>query len=248
VPARARHRVVRALSDADIDLDPETAVELWVITVLGVAVLASVIAPGLVAPAVVAAVAAGPLWLVFSRSRRGRRFAAALPTALEQVSAELRGGGTVNSAVERLATGDGAVAPDLRRIHRRAELGLSLTEALRRWPDEHDAPGVRATAGAFAVASTLGGNAADAIEGLATSLRNRLDAAAEAHALSSQARLSAVVVGAAPVGYLLVASLVDPRSVGVLVGTGVGRICFVVGLALDGLAALWIRHIVKVPA
>jgi Flp pilus assembly protein TadB len=63
--------------------------------------------------------------------------------------------------------------------------------------------------------------------------------------LSAQTRLSAVVVGAAPLGYLAFSALVDPRSLGVLVGTGVGRVCLVVGLALEGLAALWMRRIVR---
>ena len=105
--------------------------------------------------------------------------------------------------------------------------------------------GVRAAAGALAVAASQGGRAAEAIDGLASSLRHRLDALAEARALSTQARMSAVVVGAAPIGYLAFASLVDPRSVSVLVGTGVGRTCLVVGLGLEGLAALWIRRIVR---
>jgi Flp pilus assembly protein TadB len=39
--------------------------------------------------------------------------------------------------------------------------------------------------------------------------------------------------------------LVDPRSGTVLVATGVGRVCLVVGLGLEALAALWIRRIVR---
>ena len=120
-----------------------------------------------------------------------------------------------------------------------------MSDALEGWPAEHDAPGVRAAAGALAVATTLGGRAADAIDGLASSLRHRLDASAEARALSAQSRLSAVVVGAAPIGYLAFSSLIDPGSVTALVGTGVGRVCLVLGLALEGLAALWIRRIVR---
>jgi hypothetical protein len=52
------------------------------------------------------------------------------------------------------------------------------------------------------------------------------------------------VVGGAPIGYLVFASLVDARSVTALVGTGVGRVCLVVGLALEALAAVWMRRIV----
>ena len=66
---------------------------------------------------------------------------------------------------------------------------------------------------------------------------------AEARSLSAQARLSAVVVGAAPLGYLAFSALVDPAAVTALVDTGVGRVCLVLGLGLEALAGLWIRRI-----
>jgi tight adherence protein B len=245
VPGRWRSPLARALIDADVTLEPEQAVEYWAIAVAGATGLAAAFAPVMAIPACIAAVGAGPVGLRAARSRRERRFVAGLPAALEQVAAELRGGGTVAAAVERLAGADDAVAPDLRRVHVRTQLGLPLVDALAGWPTEHDLPGVRAAAGALSVATTMGGRSAEAIDGLAASLRHRLDAAAEAHALSAQARLSALVVGAAPLGYLAFSSLVDPRSVTVLVATGMGRVCLVVDLGLEGLAALWIRRIVR---
>lgn len=245
VPERVRHRLAAALHDADVGWTPEEACEYWGIGVAAVALLAAALSPVLVVPAVLAVLAAGPAALLLVRGRRERAFAAGLPGALEQVAAELRGGGTVPIAVERLASGTGPVAGDLRRVHVRTQLGLPFAEALAGWPSEHDAPGVRAAAGALAVATTMGGRAADAIDGLAASLRHRLDAVAEAHSLSAQARLSAVVVGAAPLGYLAFSALVDPSAVTALVDTGVGRVCLVVGLALEALAALWIRRIVR---
>ena len=209
------------------------------------ALLAGAVAPLLAVPAVLAVGVAGPVTLVFARSRRERAFVAGLPAALEQVAAELRGGGTVAAAVERLGGARGAVAADLRRVHVRTQLGLPLADALAGWPADHDAPGVRAAAGALAVAATMGGRAADAIDGLASSLRHRLDAVAEAASLSAQARLSAVVVGAAPLGYLAFSAMVDPGAVTALVATGVGRVCLVVGLGLEALAGLWIRRILR---
>ena len=245
LPERVRSPLARTLHDADVGTDPETAVGLWLVGALAVAALTSSVVPGMAIPAGLAALVAGPVALRVGRTRRERRFGAALPGALEQVAAELRGGGTVAGAVDRLARSDGPVADDLRRVHVRTRLGLGLSDALEGWPAEHDALGVRAAAGALAVATTIGGRAADAIDGLASSLRHRLDASAEARALSAQSRLSAVVVGAAPIGYLAFSSLIDPGSVTALVGTGVGRVCLVLGLALEGLAALWIRRIVR---
>jgi tight adherence protein B len=230
---------------ADLAWTPEEAVEYWAIGMAAVALLAVALSPVFAVPALLAVVVGGPVALLLARHRRERVFAAGLPVALEQVAAELRGGGTVVAAVERLAATPDAVGGDLHRVHARTRLGVPLADALAGWPAEHDAPGVRAAAGALSVAVTMGGRAADAIDGLASSLRHRLDAIAEARSLSAQARLSAIVVGAAPLGYLAFSALVDPAGVTALVATGVGRVCLVVGLGLEALAGLWIRRILR---
>jgi tight adherence protein B len=230
---------------ADLAWTPEEAVEYWAIGMAAVALLAVALSPVFAVPALLAVVAGGPVALLLARHRRERVFAAGLPVALEQVAAELRGGGTVAAAVERLAATPDAVGGDLHRVHARTRLGVPLADALAGWPAEHDAPGVRAAAGALSVAVTMGGRAADAIDGLSSSLRHRLDAIAEARSLSAQARLSAIVVGAAPLGYLAFSALVDPAGVTALVATGVGRVCLVVGLGLEALAGLWIRRILR---
>jgi tight adherence protein B len=234
-----------ALRDADVAWSPEEAIEYWAIGTAAVAFLVGALSPVLIVPALVVAIVGTLVALSFARTRRERAFAAGLPAALEQVASELRGGGTVVAAVDRLAEGSGAVSADLRRVRARTRLGLPLTEALSGWTVDHDASGVRAAAGSLSVAATMGGRAADAIDGLAASLRLRLDAIAEARSLSAQTRLSAVVVGAAPLGYLAFAALVDPRSVTALLDTGVGRVCLVVGLGLEALAAWWIRRIAR---
>jgi len=244
LPARMRAAVSRALLQADIAVEPEQAVELWVAGAGGAALLAAMLAPGLVPAAVLGAVAAGPVGLHLARGRRRARLAAALPEAVEQVAAELRGGGTVREGVEHLARADGPLAPELRRVCARAELGLGFGEALAAWPNDSAVVDVRAVAGAFAVAATVGGRSAAALDGLAASLRDRIGATAEARSLSAQARLSAVVVGAAPLVYLLFSALVDPATLATLVGTGYGRVCLVVGLGLEALGALWMRRIV----
>lgn len=245
MPARVRTPLLVALRNADVSWTPEEAAEYWGIAIAATALPAAAMSPVFAVLAVVGVLAAGPVALVLARSRRERAFSIGLPAALEQVAAELRGGGTVAGAVDRLAGGTGAVAADLRRVHVRVQLGLPLAQALAGWPTDHDVPGVRAAAGALAVATTMGGRAADAIDGLASSLRHRADAVAEARSLSAQARLSAIVVGAAPLGYLAFSALVDPAAVTALIDTGVGRVCLVVGLGLEGLAALWIRRILR---
>jgi tight adherence protein B len=243
LPERVRSVVVRALADADLSLEPEPAVELWAGATGAAGLVAAAMSPGLVLPAVVVTIAGGPAFVWVLRTRAHGRYAGALPLALEQIAAHLRGGGTLGHGVAALAGGDGPLAGDMRRVQARADLGVGLADALAAWPVERDVGDVRAVAGALAVAETLGGRSAHALDGLAASLRDRIGAAAEARSLSAQARMSAVVVGAAPLAYLVFSALVDPGSVGLLVGTAAGRVCLVAGLLLEAAGALWMRRI-----
>ena len=95
--------------------------------------------------------------------------------------------------------------------------------------------------------TTMGGSAATALEGVVQSLRDDDAALGEAKALSSQARGSAVVVGAAPLAYLVFATATDPASSRVLISTGPGLVCLTVGLGLEVLAAIWMRALVGGP-
>jgi len=243
LPTRTRAALARALADAELTLEPEPAVELWAGTAAAAGIVALALSPGLVPPAGLLAGAGPPALLWLLRTRAQRRYAAALPLALEQIAAHLRGGGTVGHGVAALAGGDGPLAADLRRVQARADIGVGLADALAAWPAERDVGDVRAVAGALAVAETLGGRSAHALDGLAASLRDRLGAAAEAHSLSAQARLSALVVGASPLVYLVFSALVDPASVGLLVRTNAGRLCLGLGLLLEVVAVLWMRRI-----
>ena len=106
--------------------------------------------------------------------------------------------------------------------------------------------GVRAAAGALTLVTTVGGSAAGPLEGLAASLRADEAAAGEARALSAQARVSAVVVGlrAARVPRVLDAWPIRRRR-GRSSPRTPGRVCLVVGLALEALAAVWMRALVR---
>jgi tight adherence protein B len=188
--------------------------------------------------------------LRFGGWRRGgeeARLLAALPEVLDRVAGDLRAGAAPLVALAEAAEAadvPGILAGDLALVIERAgEIGLG--PAIAAWADERPLPAVAAVAAALEVTLTAGGPAAVALEGLATGLRDRLDAAGEVAALSSQARLSAVVVGAAPAVSLALSMAADRRVAPTLVGTGPGRTCLVGGVVLDALAAVWMRRIVR---
>jgi tight adherence protein B len=245
LPPAVRTRLELAVRDADLELGPEEICELWLGGVLGCLFLVYAMSPDLTLLAAPVIVAAGPVALRVARGRADHRFTMALPGALEQVAAGLRGGASLNEMVEVLASGTGVLAADLRRIVWRTSLGLGLAEAFGTWSDDRPFPSVRSTAGALALAAAVGGRAANALDGLAASLRARLGAIAEAQALSAQARLSALVVGAAPIAYLGFAAITDRGSLALLLDTGSGRICLGLGLVCEAVGVSWMRRIVR---
>ena len=245
LPAGPRGRLERALQDADVGLTPEDAVVMAATATIVVTLLAGAVNPAVAPLACVGALVAGPVGLVVARGRAQRAFLLGLPGFVEFVAAQLRSGHTVPSALVAAADRPGPLGNDARRMHHRLTLGASLSDALGRWVGERRSEPAAAVAGALAVAVETGGGASTALDGLARSLRDALGAQAEAAALSAQARLSAIVVGVAPIAYLVFAAATDPHAAATLVSTPAGRVCLVLGLGLDALGALWMRRITR---
>ncbi|MCC6338943.1 MAG: type II secretion system F family protein [Acidimicrobiia bacterium] len=243
-PGRRARWLGPRLAAAGLEVDPATALGAW----LGAVVLAAGVG-GAASPVVGllsagGALVAGPAGLALARARVERRRAAELPEVLERVASELRAGGTVAEAVAALGAAPGPLHHDLRAVSRAIDRGASLVDALGGWARRSRVEGAREAAGGLAVVARLGGAAAPALEGLAAALRDRLGAAEESRSQSSQARMSAWVVGAAPLAYLAFASVADPGSTSMLLTTTAGRVCLAGGLLLEGAGAVWMRHIV----
>jgi tight adherence protein B len=182
-----------------------------------------------------------------NRRRREAAVVAALPDVLERVAAGLRAGAAPLGALAEAAGSADLpehLGADLNGVLDRArERGLAA--ALDGWAAERPLPAVAAVAAAMEVAVGAGGPAAPALDGLAAGLRDRHDAVSEVAALSAQARLSAIVVGAAPLVSLGLSLVVDPRVAPTLIGTAPGRACLLAGIGLEALAGLWMHRIVR---
>lgn len=246
VPAPLAAAVARALDAAAIDVGAKPALTTGLTGVLVAVVTGSAIggAPMGVLFGVVVAVGA-PVVVWTQRHRRARQIAAAVPATLERIASELRAGGTIATAVAGVATEGGPLAADFARVDARVRLGATTVEALRAWAGERRGAATEAAAGALAMGQAVGGRSADALDGLAAALRDRLAVSAEARALSAQARMSAIVVGGVPVAYLAWSAAVDPAALHALTATAVGHTCLAVGVALEVAGAFWMRRIIS---
>ena len=158
---------------------------------------------------------------------------ASLRQAVDEAGADARGGGK-------------ALAVELSRAAAEAAQGASLISALEAVAVRRPLPGVRLGVAALCLGAETGGAQARAVDGVAATVRERQAVAAELRALSSQARISALVIGLAPIAFGVFAATTDPRTAQFMLHTPAGLILLIAGLVLDALGWLWMQRLAKV--
>jgi tight adherence protein B len=179
-----------------------------------------------------------------SERRRGQE---QLADAVAAMAAGLRGGLSLTQAL-RYAR-DEAQPPleaTLTRLVGRTELGVSVGDALAGWAEEVDSEDARLVAGVLDLHRQSGGDLPWVLDGLAVTLRDRQAAYREVRALTSQARLSGVILGTLPIGFFAFLLITSSREMVQAIGTPLGRGALAVGLGLEVLAFLWIRRLLEV--
>jgi tight adherence protein B len=175
-----------------------------------------------------------------ARSRRDHQ----MPGALERLATALRSGASLPQALREVGEAlDPPLGPEVATLARAAERGRPLRDVLDEWSAAHDDPGTRLAATALVLATVVGSTPARAIDGVAATVRERLDLAAERRALAVQARTSALVLSVAPVGFAALLVVGDTAAAGFLLGTPAGWACLALGLALDVAGAWWMTRL-----
>jgi tight adherence protein B len=199
------------------------------------------------AAALVAAAAIQPVSVRLRRSVGRRRLRAAqLPPALERLATSLRSGASLPVALaEAAAATDPPLGPELAAIAEATRRGRPIVSGLDEWSASHDDAGTRLAATALALATVVGSAPARAVDGVAATLRDRLDLDAERRALGAQARASALVLALAPLAFVAVLIAGDTSAASFLLRTPGGWTCMVAGASLDALGGWWMARLTR---
>jgi len=181
-----------------------------------------------------------------TRARTWRRFDDALPETAAAIARALRSGASLHTALAEAATASPEpLAGALREVVAEAATGVRLVDAFDGWARRCPRPDVALLVTALAVAHDTGGASAQAVDGVAATLRRRQAARAEAFALATQARTSAYVLAGAPLVVCALAVAGGAGSARFLFGTPVGVACLALGLALDAVGAWWMVRLTR---
>ena len=246
-PAWLRGRIGAWFASADLPVTPERWVRTTGLLALGAGTPASVVRPWLGVLVVVGVLGARAAMLGHRVRGHDARRARAVPGLLESVAADLRTGVSLLDALraqpDRAVPGHELLAELLDRV----ALGVPLGVAATTWTANGPGSDVAAVGTAVRIAAERGGNAAPAFERLAVAIRERHHTLDTVLVQTSQARLSALVEAAAPVGFLGFTLLTDARAAGTFLTTAAGRWCLGLGMLCNALAAVAIAHILRDP-
>jgi tight adherence protein B len=245
----AGRRLGERLARAGVPLGPDAFVGLVAAAAIGAAALAAAAArTPLAIPVAVAAVVGAAASVV--RSADGRylaRVTAQLPGVAQQLAAALQAGLSLRQALARAARD--APEPCRRELSRAVEelaLGSRLESALEGLVSRAPAHDLRIMVTAILVQRRTGGNLARALSGLAARLEERAQLARELRGATAQARMTAWLVAALPLGAAVMAEMAAPGTLSRVLGEGPGPPLLAVSALLYGCGVLWIRRIGRV--
>ena len=195
----------------------------------------------------------GAIPLLASRSilagRRRRRIRAldeALCPLLQSVVDQLRVGRSLLAALESVGpTTSEPLAALVQRIVNEARLGGSVADTLTAIAGEEDHRHLAVIASAVALHSQQGGSLTEILVGVAESIEDEDRLRRDMLTLTADARLSANVLLAMPIGALIITSLLSPGYATPLIATPVGRIMTIAGVMLGAVGVLWLRMLAR---
>ena len=196
---------------------------------------------------VVCALGAPVAWLSVKAARRRARFEAQLPEALDFIARALRAGHGLMAGLGMVASElSDPVAAEFGTVFEEVNFGVPLGEALSRMAARIDSRDLDFFVVAVSIQRETGGNLAELLGGLAGTVRERIKLAGKVRALSSEGRLSAVLMTALPFVLGAILNFINPEYMSLLWTTPEGRQTVAVMLVMMLVGSIWIQALVRI--
>ncbi|HVY13377.1 MAG TPA: type II secretion system F family protein [Alphaproteobacteria bacterium] len=172
--------------------------------------------------------------------KRAKKFIQFFPESIDAMVRSLRSGLPVNEAINVVAAEmPDPVGAEFGAIRDGVRMGLSLEEAMWSVAKRLDVPEYRYLIIALSIQRETGGNLGETLANVGDVLRKRRQIKLKIRAMSSEARASAMILGALPFVVLAVLAVVSSGYISVLFSDPRGHVLCGIALGMMGLG-LWI--------
>ncbi len=180
-------------------------------------------------------------------ARRQRALEEQLPNILEFISRAMQAGHTFVGSLQMAADeSPEPIGSEFQEAFREINFGKSVQSAMGDLALRIDCPEMRYFAVAVFVNHEIGGNLATLLSGVAVLIRERLKLKMSVHAMTSEARVSAWILGLMPFAVGLILFVVRPDFIAVLWREPAGRTMMAYTLVLMIVGVLWMQRLAKI--
>jgi tight adherence protein B len=183
----------------------------------------------------------------FLIARRKAKIIEQLPDAMYMLAGSLKAGTSIQIGLDLMAKETPApLAQEISLVLRETRLGVALEDSLQGMAKRLKLEDVNLVVSAMTIAKEVGGNLAEILERLASTLRAKAVMEGKIRALTSQGKLQGIVVGLLPVFLALVLFQMEPEAMSKLFSTWYGWATVAVIAVFLSLGAFMIRKIVSI--
>ena len=243
------HRLAASLERADIRFTPAEWLVLQAVCGLTALACVAVVSGSLVLSVLAGVVALlAPSALVrFRGRRRVQAFQTQLPDSLRLASSSLLSGYSFPQALDGIVReGSQPMAGEISRALAEARVGVALEDALDKVADRMGSTDLHWTVMAVRVQRDVGGNLAEVLNTVASTVRERAYLRRQVRTLSAEGRLSAYVLVGMPIAVATYTYLARRSYMSVLWTTTPGQVMSVAAVLLLVTGSLWMRKLIDV--
>jgi tight adherence protein B len=186
-------------------------------------------------------------WVLRTLARRRNKFAEQLPDALQVIGSALRSGHSFAGALAVVVeSASEPMKSEMQRVVADEQLGVPVQDSLNVVAKRMASRDVEQLALVAQLQREAGGDAAEVIDTVAATVRERFDLKRLIHTLTMQGRMSRWIVTALPIFVVIVVYLENPTYFHPLTSTLFGRIVLILAAAWAVAGSFVIKRIVEI--
>lgn len=184
------------------------------------------------------------LLLVLKVKQIKDKFIQQLPEATDLIVSVLRTGHSIPRAIQTVSEEIPApLGDEFKEIHHRLNLGQQLSEALAISAVKYDSHELDLIRRAVAIQSEVGGSLAELLDKTNSTLRQRIKLVRHVRVLTSQSRLTGLIVGALPLILATVLNYLNPGYLDPLFNKEIGKLLLLFALGLQVVGVIIMRKL-----
>lgn len=188
-----------------------------------------------------------PAALSFLAGKRAKKFVSLLPDTLHLLSGSLRAGYSLMQGVEAVSQEvEEPMAKELRRVITEARLGREVEDSLDGVAERMESPDFAWAVMAIRIQREVGGNLSELLNTVADTMVERERLRREVAALTAEGKISAIILGALPVGLGFLMWMINPEYMNPLGTTGLGQALLGAAIVSALIGFMWMKKTITI--